>query len=65
VDAYEAIIGAIYLDGGVDAASDFVGRQVEKFLLDLDIKQMNYGDLNLLFRSICIILAARSLSIVS
>jgi ribonuclease-3 len=44
VDAYEAIIGAIYLDSGVDAASDFVGRQIEIFLEDLDIRQLTYGD---------------------
>jgi ribonuclease-3 len=44
VDAYEAIIGAIYLDSGVDAASDFVGRQIEMFLEDLDIRQLTYGD---------------------
>jgi ribonuclease III len=44
VDAYEAIIGAIYLDSGVDAASDFVGRQIEIFLEDLDIRKLTYGD---------------------
>jgi ribonuclease III len=44
VDAYEAIIGAIYLDGGVEAASGFVGRQVEAFLEGLDLKQLTYGD---------------------
>lgn len=44
VDAYEAIIGAIYLDGGVKAASDFIERQIEAFLQDLDIKQLTYGD---------------------
>jgi ribonuclease III len=44
VDAYEAIIGAIYLDSGVDEASDFVGRQIETFLEDLDIRQLTYGD---------------------
>jgi ribonuclease III len=44
VDAYEAIIGAIYLDSGVDAASDFVGRQIETFLEDLDIRKLTYGD---------------------
>jgi ribonuclease III len=44
VDAYEAIIGAIYLDGGVQAASDFVGRQIDGFLESLDLKQLTYGD---------------------
>lgn len=44
VDAYEAIIGAIYLDGGVEAASEFVGRQVEEFLEGLDLKHLTYGD---------------------
>ena len=44
VDAFEAIIGAIYLDGGVDAASTFVGHQVEEFLESLDLKQLTYGD---------------------
>jgi ribonuclease-3 len=44
VDAYEAIIGAIYLDGGVEAASDVVNRQVEAFLEGQDLKQLTYGD---------------------
>jgi ribonuclease III len=44
VDAYEAIIGAIYLDGGVDAASKFVGRQVKEALEELDLKHLTYGD---------------------
>jgi ribonuclease III len=44
VDAYEAIIGALYLDGGVEAASEFVGRQVGEFLEVLDLKQLTYGD---------------------
>jgi ribonuclease III len=44
VDAYEAIIGAIYMDGGVEAASDFVGRQIETFLEGQDLKQLTYGD---------------------
>jgi ribonuclease III len=44
VDAYEAIIGGIYLDGGVDAASEFVGRQIDAFLDGLDLKQLTYGD---------------------
>jgi ribonuclease-3 len=44
VDAFEAIVGAIYLDGGVEAASDFVGRQVDTFLEGLDLGQLTYGD---------------------
>jgi len=44
VDAYEAIIGAIYLDGGVEAASEFVKRQIDGFLQGLDPKQLTYGD---------------------
>lgn len=44
VDAYEAVIGAIYLDGGVQAASDFVMRQTDRFLEGLDPKQLTYGD---------------------
>jgi ribonuclease III len=44
VDAYEAIIGAIYLDGGVEAAAAFVGRQIDTFLEGLDLKQLTYGD---------------------
>jgi ribonuclease III len=44
VDAYEAIIGAIYLDGGVESAASFVGRQIDTFLDGLDLKQLTYGD---------------------
>jgi ribonuclease-3 len=44
VDTYEAIIGAVYLDGGVKAASDFIERQIHSILKDLDIKQLTYGD---------------------
>jgi ribonuclease III len=44
VDAYEAIIGAMYLDGGVEAVSEFVGRQIDEFLDRLDFKQLTYGD---------------------
>jgi ribonuclease III len=44
VDAYEAIIGAVYLDGGVEAAAAFVGRQIDNFLEGLDLKQLTYGD---------------------
>lgn len=44
VDAYEAIIGAMYLDGGVQSVSDFVARQVDEFINSLDVKQLTYGD---------------------
>jgi ribonuclease III len=44
VDAYEAVIGALYLDGGVESASDFVWRQLGDFLEGLDLKQLTYGD---------------------
>ncbi len=44
VDTYEAIIGAIYLDGGVEAASAFVGRQIGQFLEGLNPRQLTYGD---------------------
>lgn len=44
VDAFEAIVGALYLDGGVEAASDFVGRQIGELLSLLDLKQLTYGD---------------------
>jgi len=44
VDAYEAIIGSIYLDGGVKAASEFIKRQIDTFLQELNIKQLTYGD---------------------
>jgi ribonuclease-3 len=44
VDAYEAIIGAMYLDGGVEPVSDFVSRQIDGFLNGLDLRQLTYGD---------------------
>jgi len=44
VDAYEAVIGAIYLDGGVEATSAFVERQIKDFLQGLDLKHLTYGD---------------------
>ena len=43
-DAYEAIIGAIYLDGGVKAASEFVDRQIGEYPEELDRRQLTYGD---------------------
>jgi len=44
VDAYEAVIGAIYMDGGVDAAAAFVERQMGAHLDSLDVRQLTYGD---------------------
>ena len=44
VDAYEAIVGAMYLDGGVESVSDFMGRQIDEFLDGLDFKELTYGD---------------------
>ena len=44
VDAYEAIIGALYLDGGIEAASSFVVQQVEEILDTLDLKHIVFGD---------------------
>lgn len=35
-DAFEAIVGAVYLDKGFDAASDFVRRQFDTILTTLD-----------------------------
>lgn len=44
VDAYEAIVGAIYLDGGVPAASEFVERRMGAYLDSLGEGQKTYGD---------------------
>jgi len=43
-DSYEAIIGAVYLDGGVESASAFVDRQVGEFLERMDLQELTYGD---------------------
>lgn len=44
VDAYEAVIGAIYLDGGVEAASAFLERQIGELLKGMDLAKLTYGD---------------------
>jgi len=42
-DAYEAALAAIYLDGGIEAASEFLERQLGD-LLDAHAVDLTYGD---------------------
>jgi ribonuclease-3 len=44
VDAYEAVIGAIFLDGGIEAASRFVESQIAPLLARVDVQELTYGD---------------------
>jgi ribonuclease-3 len=43
-DAFESVIGAIYLDGGVDAAAAFVDRQIGDYVDGVDLRHLTYGD---------------------
>jgi len=43
-DAYEAIIGAMYLDGGIEAASAFVDSQVGDLLQSSNVERPVFGD---------------------
>jgi ribonuclease-3 len=43
-DAFESVIGAIYLDGGVEAAAAFVDRQIGDFVDGVDLRHLTYGD---------------------
>ena len=43
-DAYEAVLGAVYLDGGSEAASEYLGRQMMAIFEDIDISELTSGD---------------------
>jgi ribonuclease-3 len=44
VDAFEALIAALYLDGGLGAAQRFIGKQLQKALDDMDVDRVRYED---------------------
>ena len=44
VDTYEAIIAAVYLDGGIGVAGSFVERSFAEALEELDVHELTYGD---------------------
>ena len=43
-NAYEAIVGAIYLDGGLEAARDFLRRQFGPFLTEAEGEKRTFSD---------------------
>jgi len=44
VDAYEALIAAIYMDGGIEAARGFLLMQFRKALEGIDVEKVRYED---------------------
>lgn len=44
VDAYEAVIAALYLDGGVETACLFIRNQFQKALAEIDVERVRYQD---------------------
>lgn len=44
VDAFEALLAAIFLDGGIEAASDFVRREFAETLAQLDPENLTAAD---------------------
>jgi len=43
-DAYEAVLGAVYLDGGTAVASECLSRQMTAFFEDMDIRELTSAD---------------------
>jgi ribonuclease-3 len=44
VDTYEAVVAAVYLDGGIEACAALVYRQIEDLMEQLDAQKFTYGD---------------------
>jgi ribonuclease-3 len=44
VDAYEALIAAIYLDGGIEAAKDFIRREFAATFVEIDPQNLTSTD---------------------
>jgi ribonuclease-3 len=43
-DAYEAVLGAVYLDGGAEAAAEYLNRQMTACFEDIDVRDLTSGD---------------------